>query len=547
MVRRRTSSISGRTRLLVLSAVLVVTVCCLVFITNTNVWAKFNGWIHIRQDHNEYQNDKEIKAPTASVPGLLRDYLDDTELTEETTESVDATEETVAENNMNHTECGEGKIYFSNDLYDCDGLMKDRNLDSKVKEQKAKEPKGAEDKKDKKDDKSELVNSMEKTENKTLGGEDVKHILLHCGGNMPTAVDIFLDAYPKAELYHIYSFIPDKSYSILYSKYKKHTTIIGKVSDKTVSKHEDIKTYGSSYESTQTIEYIDIATWISDHIKPSDEVIMILESDKEQDIVKHLVNTNVIGHIDKYYSSQHGNNSNHIEHINQILKTQKLVINIWNNDAKDFSDYNQLNAKHIPTPGMTITNCSQSDDHQKFLLILYSPEASVNSLQVINFLQTFAHSDHLQTWIFLPYKMFKLSSDAELDREALFHVFNVGMYIQSGDDSPSSVRNKATFVNRMFEKQEAALEYILFENNTDRSVLKYLQDEENYKCLIGGVDITHLTTKVKKYGTVDIDDTGKQPGDILLINIDKTDSEYLVLFFIRHFIPWLMSVKECTV
>lgn len=545
MRRRRTSSMSVRgrhcrSRLTVLCLFLAICACCVVLVTR--LWTGSNVLMHSRHVSNKDYDEERLRTEINPVLDKSGDVFDDSVLYKDlpSTQPNVPEEPTVTAEvlKINNVDCGVNKIYFSNQYYDCDGIMKNPNEDNEKKPT-------AEEIQDKGQQKVPSLHN-ESTKKGNNGTETVtsRRIFLNCGSTLPIAIDLFLDTYPNAELFELYSFVSDKTYSILYNKYLNHTFVNAAVSVANLTQNEDIKTFGSADETTQSVQYVDIAAWIHANTKQSDNVIMLLDSKRERNILTHLVNTSALENIDKYYSSRALNNSEDIGSIQEVLDAAKLKVEVWDNIARMYSDFDSVNQKHIPTPGKTITQCTKADDSQKFLLLLYSSQASMNSLKVIKFLQAFSHSNRLITWIFLPYEFFKFPT-ISFDFKALFYTFHVGLYYNGEDKLPLSLRNKATFVNRIFEKHEAVLEYILVSNETDSSLIQYVQQKENYKFLKGGIDVTHLSSKLMTNGIINIDDTGKKDGDLLRINIDKTEADILTLYFIRRFIPWLLNLKSC--
>lgn len=476
------------------------------------------------------------------------------------------------------TPCADDKIYVENELYDCNGIMKDANagkaLSEDDKESKpSKDEKGSEkpavpkrikqlkptssissqnvsyaDEKVREDiTKNSETNELQKNEN--VSGK----IFVNCGGTFPWTVDLFLDTYPNSSEYKIFTFLSDQSYKIMYSVFPSHTVITSEASYGNRTQTVDIKGFGSGSEVTQTVTQIDIAVWLKKNTHQSDYVILRLESKEVIEILKHLSESKAIDLVDKLYTSLIVNASTKdLDTLQEIFKQHKLKTGTWDNPAQTYSDFDELNPKHIPSPGRYMTMCKQTTDAEKFALFLFSSSASVNSLKVLRFLQNFSPDDRLRLTVFLPYQMFKAKS---LDAGKLFRTFHVGMFLDVDElHNTSNVnvqynlfKRELTFGRHLFSKHRQFLQYLLAGNNTGTRVIDKVRETLHYSVFKGGKDITYISSKVLTGQTMSIDDTGKRSGDFLLVNIDTPNTEYLVLYMLRRFAPWLLKHQDCEI
>ncbi|XP_053407606.1 uncharacterized protein LOC123547336 [Mercenaria mercenaria] len=476
----------------------------------------------------------------------------------DTGESVNVADD---KNMTKHIECPEGKVYFSNGIYDCDGLLKDPNgtkinktdEQESLKDEKEREilvaptrviqktPKlSSQAGKSKEEDQRKNTpdikkDEIEKKDKKAKNGP--RKMFVNCGGTFPWAVELFLDTYPNSSSYEIFTFLPDTSYKVMYSKLQNHTVI----------------PFEASYQNeiTQRIAQIDLAGWLETNTKKSDFVILRIDSKDEIKILKHLNQSRALEYVDKYYTTQGINASEQaLGVLMKMLKKFKLDTKVWDNKFQTYSDLYMLNLHHIPSPGKVITLCHQKTDEEKFALFLFSSSASVNALNVINLLHNFSPKDRLQLTIFLPFETFK---SGLMNMEKLFATFHVGMYFDEdgmfADDKLqyNLLTNKLTFVRRLFQRYGHVFQYILVGNNTNNRVIASVQKNHHYSFIKGGTDITRLTKKTLEGNTISIDDTGKGSGDFLLVNIDTPYTEYLVLYMVRRFAPWLLNLLECDV
>jgi hypothetical protein len=150
--------------------------------------------------------------------------------------------------------------------------------------------------------------------------------------------------------------------------------------------------------------------------------------------------------------------------------------------------------------------------------------------------------------LFLPYETFKSKL---INVKQLLKTFNVGMYYDGNGAKTDerqeylNIRNRATFARTVFHHEGKVFEHILVGNKTNKNSIEKIQEKHHFTVFSGGVDGTHLIDKVLKGETIYIGDTGMNTGDFLLVNIDTANAEYLILYMVKRFAPWLGNPADC--
>ncbi|XP_060599913.1 uncharacterized protein LOC132753450 [Ruditapes philippinarum] len=568
--------ISGYRHILFLSLLLMTMSVSYFLFTEHTKWQDLKGvaqsWRAFakRGDRNsmfKYNtlDGEKANGPDFGIPGVVKNNKNDFNPAEHSTDNPNTGGLLVADdtNDTKQTKCPNGSVYFSNDLYDCDGIMKDARFKPKNKnntfkdeiDQEMSSPPTLKLKQPtiQSNVKQSNGHNSAKNNNKRETKKEPKNIFVNCGGTFPKTLELFLDTYPKSPSYSTYTFLPENSYAVMYSYLPNHTVIPFEASFKNSSKNVDVKAFGADAETTQTIQEKDLAAWLKANTNEEDFVVLRVDSEDEIKILEHVVKRNSMKFIDKYYTARGINGSKQeLKPLMETMRQMKLKAFKWDNDMETYSDFFLLNPNHIPVPGKRITLCQQKEDDEKFALFLYSPSASLNSIKAINLLHNFSPKDRLQLTIFLRYEVFKFGSF--INMKSLFSTFHVGLYYDSEGSMQATdgvqynqLRNKLVFVRRLFGQFDQTLQYILTGNNTNEKVVARIRKNLHYSFVQGGTDISHLTEKTLAGRTVSIDDTGKAKGDFLLVNIDTINAEYLVLYMVRRFAPWLLTIPECDV
>ncbi|KAK3103638.1 hypothetical protein FSP39_020696 [Pinctada imbricata] len=205
-----------------------------------------------------------------------------------------------------------------------------------------------------------------------------KKIFLNVGGTMPLSVELFLDTYPHAQQYEIYSFLEDSSYDVYYAAYDNHTAISPvKV---TGLDHSNDDASPSRSKGSKPVHFLDLALWITHNTKQDDYVMIKMDSEEEYDILDRFVSLAAIEWIDKYYTVKW--NESIISEYENVLSAFSVKIQSWDEKNGTYSDFDEVNPTHVPPIGAGIkSTCISSENPFKFALFLFLSRISSQAIK----------------------------------------------------------------------------------------------------------------------------------------------------------------------
>lgn len=453
---------------------------------------------------------------------------------------------------VHYTDCDD-KIYISNQFYDSNGLYRDPN------EERYRKNMGDISSGRVYDFPNDNIGKVKDNPNSVTQTKKSPFVFINCGGTFPWPVEIFLETMPSAELYDIFSFIPDVSYSIFYTPFKNHKLRVSECAPVESLFLREHAAFGSEYEFfTDQVLRVPLAEWILKHTTENQLVVLRMESDYEIEILHRLIETEAIAHVDKYYTLSTSN----LTLVNDILSDHVNNFGYWSYEELMYSDLKYLNRNEIPNPGKTISVCENSGDDMKFLLLLYSKDFSANAEHVLHVLSKSTDKKFPIT-VFLPHTFFK--TPGKLTKN-LLEAFTIGLYMDNDVISTCKLGNASCFnatqrfsrryiklrntfiaAQRQMRMNRKILEYVFTESGADMDAITAIQSEYNFNTVTPSVDITYLTGKVTAGGRPEIEDLRSGVGEYLMINIDVHRAEYLAIYMIRRFRPWLIDISECNV
>ncbi|XP_078682182.1 uncharacterized protein LOC144916733 [Branchiostoma floridae x Branchiostoma belcheri] len=244
--------------------------------------------------------------------------------------------------------------------------------------------------------------------------ESPRKILLDCGANVASTVQLFRETYPDGKNYFIHSFELDKRLAPYFSSYSNHelhcpvavagnnglTTAYtesswkpdkGNVSGKDMQwgggaiypkdSEKQSEMHGRRFSERNVIPKIDISTWIQQNTDIDDYVILKLDVEgAEYEIIDKMLKEGTFKWVDKLYGEFHpwapvpGWSYERKLELRETMKHHGVTLVDWRGEGKAYHDIESLNKPEIPQgtpgfPGNVYNNCSWSPDGQVRLAV----------------------------------------------------------------------------------------------------------------------------------------------------------------------------------
>ncbi|XP_070549594.1 uncharacterized protein [Ptychodera flava] len=244
-----------------------------------------------------------------------------------------------------------------------------------------------------------------------------RKILLDCGANVASTVNLFREAYPDADDYIIHSFEIDADLAPYFAYFRGKGHVLHcpvGVADKDgnmtaynegtwfpgkrnhgkdmqwgggslfVSNTEGVdKEDGGSRKLSKhdVIPTIDLSQWIQQNINKEDYVIFKLDVEgAEYGILRKMLKDGTMAWIDKFYGEYHpgqptGETAAEKSRITKEVATQVSNIITWSAETKQFNDFDSVNPPKVPsdTPGAmgsVIKGCLPKADNKRVVSIV---------------------------------------------------------------------------------------------------------------------------------------------------------------------------------
>ncbi|XP_022107633.1 uncharacterized protein LOC110988446 isoform X2 [Acanthaster planci] len=239
-----------------------------------------------------------------------------------------------------------------------------------------------------------------------------RKILLDCGANVASTVQLFRETYPKGHEYTIHSFEIDDRLAPYFKPYRNHhlhcpVGVAGKDGNMTayseaawgpdkglnngkdmqwgggslfVSNREkaDAKTGGIRKLSyRKLIPTIDLARWIKDTFTVDDYVILKLDVEgAEYDILRNMVDHGAFKYIDKFYGEYHDSQPTGWSHadkskLREDIKNLGFTMIDWIGERRTYTDFEGIHTVKVPadTPGTAGQIYSNCHDNQVAVIV----------------------------------------------------------------------------------------------------------------------------------------------------------------------------------
>ncbi|KAL3863164.1 hypothetical protein ACJMK2_004933 [Sinanodonta woodiana] len=375
-----------------------------------------------------------------------------------------------------------------------------------------------------------------------------RKVFLNCGGTYPWTVDLFLDTYPAANEFEIITFLPDKTYAIMYYDFPNHTIHAPVVvSTRNGTEMKNIKGFGYGAAVTEEISFLDIGQWIKDVFHEDDHVVLKLESDHEKEIINYIVKIDAVEHIDKYYSAT--KNLDILDHAKGKFKVKGIPVEYWDSKAGNYGDFDKHNPTRIPGGGEYIKSCKIKSKPENFVLMLYASYPSTRVIRAINMLQRFFKGSQHPVTVFLPVSYFhNYISESHI----IFESCNVGLFIPDDKNFTQDVlggycwmRNLAVVAQRRFDTFQKVVQYLLIPEGMSEVSVQKLVNDRKFTVFKASREISGLIRKTEGGKTLTINDFRQNAEEYLTIDLTKEGADYLALYMVRRFAPRLSPLSDC--
>ncbi|XP_038076929.1 uncharacterized protein LOC119744837 [Patiria miniata] len=239
-----------------------------------------------------------------------------------------------------------------------------------------------------------------------------RKILLDCGANVASTVQLFRETYPNGHEYIIHSFEIDDRLAPYFKPYRNHhlhcpVGVAGKDGNMTayseaawgpdkglnngkdmqwgggslfVSNHEkaDAKTGGVRKLSyRKLIPTVDLARWIKDTFTLEDYIILKLDVEgAEYDILRNMVDHGAFDYIDKYYGEYHDSQPTGWSKADKVklredIKNAGFTMIDWVGERRTYTDFESIHTVKVPagTPGTAGQIYSRCKEGQVALVV----------------------------------------------------------------------------------------------------------------------------------------------------------------------------------
>ncbi|KAK3606107.1 hypothetical protein CHS0354_006470 [Potamilus streckersoni] len=375
-----------------------------------------------------------------------------------------------------------------------------------------------------------------------------RKVFLNCGGTYPWTVDLFLDTYPAANEFEIITFLPDKTYAIMYYDFPNHTVhapVVVSTRNGTETRNNQGFGYGAAV--TEEISFLDIGQWIKDSFHEDDHVILKLESDHEKEIINYIVKIDALEHIDKYYTAT--KNLDILDHAKGKFKVRGVPVEHWDAKAGNYGDFDKHNPSRIPGGGGYLKSCQVKSKPENFVLMLYASHPSTRVIRAISMLRSFFKESQHPVTVFLPVSYFL---NYISDSHVIFESCNVGLFIPGDKNFTQNVlggycwmRNSAVVAQRRFDKFEKIVQYLLIQEGTNEASVHKLVKERKFTVFKASREISGIFSQIEDGKTPTINDIRQNAEDYLTLDLTKVGADYLALYMVRRFAPFLSPLSDC--
>ncbi|CAH1255271.1 Hypp1498 [Branchiostoma lanceolatum] len=272
-----------------------------------------------------------------------------------------------------------------------------------------------------------------------------RKILLDCGANVASTVQLFRETYPDGKDYIIHSFELDARLAPYFASYSNHTlhcpvavaakngTITAYAEsawkpDKGLVAGSDMQWGGGAIYAKKgeveaeksgrrfgvrnVIPMVDLSSWIQENTAVEDYVIFKLDVEgAEYEIIDKMLKDDTFKWVDKFYGELHGWapvpgwSSKRKADLKKTMKARGIKMFDWAGEHKRYQDIEDLHKPDIPEntpgiPGMVYSNCSRSADGPPRLAL--TVQVGMNRKAAHKLVETIrAHDSHMPVTLFV--------------------------------------------------------------------------------------------------------------------------------------------------
>ncbi|XP_052099001.1 uncharacterized protein LOC127733725 [Mytilus californianus] len=359
------------------------------------------------------------------------------------------------------------------------------------------------------------------------------------------SIKLFLQTYPDAAMYHLYSFLEEDSHKPFFVAFDKINIVQSKIlsdSNETISKH--ISRFGSE-SIRKNLSSIDFGAWLIDTFHQDDYVIVRMESENETAIARRLGKIGALDWIDKYYTTSSENDTLSVYH--EVFRKMNIPLFIWNDDENTYSDFDELNGhKGPPRPTNIILDCGY---YENFLFVMYVPLVSKQAIYAVEVLKAFSGPRFLQTSLFLSRNFIVNQRDLT---ESLVHSINIGLYMANKTNVGNTyayhqMRNELVEVSKVlqqFETNPVEIQYV--------NTIGFEKESESKLCNERVVDIfkeflniDYLLPQFIQDNSIKVENITRKHGQIFALDLTAENSEMMMIYILKKYGGRMVGINTC--
>lgn len=361
------------------------------------------------------------------------------------------------------------------------------------------------------------------------------------------SIKLFLQTYPDAATYHLYSFLEDDSHNPFFVAFDKNLMNIVQsriLSDanETISKH--ISKFGSE-SIRKNLSSIDFGAWLIDTFHQDDYIIVRMESENETAIARRLRKIGALDWIDKYYTTSRENSTLSVYH--EVFRKMNIPLFIWNDDENTYSDFDELNGhKEPPRATNIILDCGY---YENFLFVMYVPLVSKQAIYALEVLQAFSGPRFLQTALFLSRNF--IVNQPSLT-ESLAHSINIGLYMVNKSTVGNAygyhqMRNEFVEVSKVLQQFETNPVKIQYVNTVgfEKEAESNLCNERVVDIFKEFLNIDYLLPQFIQDSSIKVENITRKHGQIFALDLATENSEMLMIYILKKYGGGMIGINTC--
>ena len=403
-----------------------------------------------------------------------------------------------------------------------------------------------------------------------------RHVFIDVSLGPPRSLDLFMETYPDAHKYTLYTFLADNSYQALYAKFPKLNLYPGTVPSTTQKAKTMVVSAGgqlSGANRSLPITTINFSAWLKDNVHPDEYVIVKLSTDpqNEEQIVRQLVASEAMEWIDKFYTTS--SDTDVVQIAMERFSTRGHEVFLWDDEKYTYSDFDDVNPVINRKQSLRISECWVTNDMDThFAVLLYSSKLNKYSAATLSLLRKLSdkHATRLPVTVFLPIDyvdskslcqgLLSLGRQVELGLYLLDSSFSA-VRSDDAEERKNRIRNKLVCAEHCLSHGNSTLEDVytlsraaMLQSEIQRSGKKVKTQLEDYKLvkevasdrmytIMSDVyDVTAMAGKTRIDFPKVVDESH---GGLLAMDISVQDTDTAVLQLLTSHISSLIPMSKC--